>query len=397
MALLQFNIKVKTVVKLSIVFLALLNSPLSHAQCEDFELSTVYTIDPLCFGESTGSIEVEAIGGTGEITYSISPDSFTISETGVAADLPAGAYMIEAIDEEGCTDFVEVTLYQPDALFFSDIGYHPTYCSAGASVATGQVYAGAYGGTGSLEYLWTYLETGETEDNTTWGGRPAGDYEIRAMDDNGCVLIDTIMVDSVNPEASFDVISDDIWEIPYGYAGIAPVNITCVNTSSNVYNVWDPYADTGKYYWHLHNYADWISTGYDYEPDVTYEYENLWGIKLVAENSNGCLDTAHQFFAVFGPASTDEMEEPLSLNIIPQSNANQIILNCTGVPTNTMVRIYSINGKILEERLLQNGMQQLPFDHPRGVYLFEFISSENNKRLGSGKFIYQGKNQKKRK
>jgi len=40
----------------------------------------------------------------------------------------------------------------------------------------GVVFAAATGGVPDYTYLWTNLETGDTEDNTTWGGLNPGNY-----------------------------------------------------------------------------------------------------------------------------------------------------------------------------------------------------------------------------
>jgi hypothetical protein len=71
----------------------------------------------------------------------------------------------------------------------------------------GVVYAAATGGTPDYTYLWTNLSTGVTSDNSTWGGLNPADYMITVTDDNGCILTQTITLDSLNPIADFDMSS----------------------------------------------------------------------------------------------------------------------------------------------------------------------------------------------
>ena len=52
-------------------------------------------------GMADGSINVEVIGNSGEVTYTWSHDDMLSSST--AENLPPGTYQVIAIDEQGCT------------------------------------------------------------------------------------------------------------------------------------------------------------------------------------------------------------------------------------------------------------------------------------------------------
>lgn len=211
---------------------------------------------------------------------------------------------------------------------------------------------------------------------------------MTATDDNGCELIGVNSLDSINPQANFDIISDDVWDIPYGYAGNAPVNIVCKNTSEGVYNIYDP-SGSELYHWHMHNYADWVTTDdYNFEPTITYNFENLWGIKLVAKNGNGCLDTAHQFIAVFGPVSLEEPEEVHTVSIVPNDLNGNIKIQKSGFSNGVLVRLYNNSGVLLFEKTVRDNEESFPFNMTKGIYFYEFINSESSERIGSGKFVY---------
>lgn len=358
------------------------------AQCEDFE-GSITVNDPLCNGDSTGAITVVTEGGTGGNTYSILPDSFSIGVDGIASDLPSGEYTISVTDEVGCELEFDLTIYEPDSMYFSELGFNHAYCRAvGDYESHGVVYGGASGGTPDYNYEWTFLETGETTVSTTWGARNPGEYQMKVTDSNGCLLIGNLTLDSLNPQANFDIISGDVWEIPYGYAGNAPVSVVCENTSMYGQNPMDPFTDTAQYRWHMHNYADWITTGYDFEPSITYEFENLWGIKLAMKSGNGCLDTAHQFIAVFGPLSINDSDEIAAVSIIPNESNGSINIRKKGFDKGVQVRLYDTSGKLLLDKIITDETEIVPFNMVKGVYLYEFTNIESSERIGSGKFVY---------
>ena len=67
--------------------------------------------DILCYGESTGSIQVEASGGTG--TYNYVWSSGSIGNTPNPENLPAGEYTLTVSDMNGCAETINVLLTQP--------------------------------------------------------------------------------------------------------------------------------------------------------------------------------------------------------------------------------------------------------------------------------------------
>lgn len=370
------------------LFITFFLSPFSFGQCEDFDLSATVN-DLLCYGDTDGSFELDVVGSTGDITYTISPEIYSISDEGVASDLPGGTYHYTVEDEAGCFLEGDITISEPSSMYFSELGFDPAFCrTANDDTGNGVVYAAASGGTPNFHYLWTNLETGETNTNSTWGGLNPGTYRIECVDENGCLLSGELQLDSLNPIANFDIISDDIWEIPYGYAGMAPVEIYCRNRSENLINHYDPDSDTAKFYWQMHNYAEWIETDFFYEPSITYEFENLWGIKLVMESKNGCLDTAHQFIAVFGPVTVEEESHQKMVNLIPNHANNQLKILSVGFNQGVQVRLYSITGALLLEEEVFDQEKILDFQLSFGTYLYEFIDLENQAKIGSGKFVY---------
>jgi len=140
--------------------------------------------DVACFGDSTGSISVNAIGGVGSISYSISPQVGT-QNIGLFEQLPSGFYIITAEDANGC--LVDTTVFvdqNPQIIFTSIVGTEPI-CSYDEN---GSITVTASGGIGNLEYNFEFGPFGPT---TTWNNLGIDCYTIGVRDALGCT-VDTV-------------------------------------------------------------------------------------------------------------------------------------------------------------------------------------------------------------
>lgn len=253
-------------------------------------------INPLCFGDPTGIAHVDSVynaqGNLDNITFIWSPDPANV--TGVGADssynLAAADYTLTVNDDLGCSSVITFTITEPAEMVFSEFGYDPTFCRLFEHQSgNGVVYAAATGGTPGYEYDWINLETLETSENSTWGGLNPGLYRIIITDANGCKLIETIQLDSVNPIAAFTVDSDQLNE---DCEGTELVIANFINESQYFANPNNPIADT-TFFWNLnHPNDDWIiSHDYFEMIDTSYVGEAIYEVCLVARNKNGCSDT----------------------------------------------------------------------------------------------------------
>src|SRR5690606_13868486 len=80
------------------------------------EVITEDSTDVSCYGLSDGSINVEVIGGTGEILYAISPNLNQFDTENSFTGLAAGIYDIVAQDVNGCFITFQFEIGQPDPL-----------------------------------------------------------------------------------------------------------------------------------------------------------------------------------------------------------------------------------------------------------------------------------------
>ena len=277
--------------------------------------ATITVTQPLCYGIETGYIEVTDVinfqGDYSQIGYFWVPPN--PSGDGIGAifsnHLGAGDYTVTINDENGCSKVFDFEVVYPDEMVWAELGYFPAYCRLYEyQSGNGEVFASAAGGTGSFDYEWVHLESATPWPNTTWGGLNPGTYVITATDDNDCVLRDTVVVDSLNPIAAFTVDSDQLNE---DYKGTADVEVEFTNTSENYANPKNPLADP-RFFWNLDTpQADWyITDDVNEKLDTVYEargYSYEMEVCLVAQNKNGCKDTACKIITIFEPIAIDNI------------------------------------------------------------------------------------------
>jgi gliding motility-associated-like protein len=135
----------------------------------------------LCFGGSTGSVNLTATGGTTPYTYSwTGPSSYTATTEDLTSR-PIGTYIVTVTDGNNCTTSASASITQPSVLAATNVVTNVA-CN-GAS--TGAVNLTVTGGVAPYSYAWTGPSsfTATTEDLT---GRPAGAYNVTVTDANGC-------------------------------------------------------------------------------------------------------------------------------------------------------------------------------------------------------------------
>ncbi len=264
--------------------------------------------DPLCNGFKTGVIVADTIlnytGDYTNISYAWVPNPTGSNGLGenVLDGLGAGTYVLTINDENGCSEIINATINEPTPLVITT-NVTPSYCrTAGFQSGGGIVEGFATGGTGDPYYQWSNPIDETSTENTTWGGLNPGTYVFTAVDANGCIALDTVQLDSLNPIADFVITST---ELSSEYKGVAPVTVNFQNASQNYINENDPSA-TANFWWTL-NRADglpWQNTdNYNKEYDTTYTVGGTYEVCLAVFNNNNCTDTACTEIIVFDPLS----------------------------------------------------------------------------------------------
>ena len=143
-------------------------------------------ISPSCAGASTGSATVLVSGGTAPYQYQWSPLG-GIAAT--ATNLTPGVYTVIVTDQNTCSQNIQVTITEADALIPNLIGTDGD-CSSGL---LGSVSASPVGGTAPYAYQWSNGGSIPVISNLT-----PGNYSVVITDVNGCQASESITVDLIN-------------------------------------------------------------------------------------------------------------------------------------------------------------------------------------------------------
>lgn len=128
-----------------------------------------------CFGNATGAINIEAVGGALPLAYLWNTGAVTEDLTSIIS----GDYTLVMIDTNGCTETMDFTITEPPLL---------TETATTSSISCfgftdGLIDVSPGGGTPGYDFLW---DTGATSEDLTDIG--AGIYSFTITDANGCIL-----------------------------------------------------------------------------------------------------------------------------------------------------------------------------------------------------------------
>ncbi|MCB0645011.1 MAG: choice-of-anchor A family protein, partial [Saprospiraceae bacterium] len=133
-------------------------------------------VDPtnvLCFGESTGSLDLFVSGGTTPYTFAWSNGKTTED----ISNLSAGTYTVTITDANGCTKVASGTVTQPSPVIAMAA---PTNISCDGQ-NNGSINLMVSGGTPTYSFAWSNGATTEDLSNLS-----AGTYTVTVTDANGC-------------------------------------------------------------------------------------------------------------------------------------------------------------------------------------------------------------------
>jgi hypothetical protein len=140
-------------------------------------LSVIVNNDASCNGAADGQATALGSGGTGILSYLWSDGQITA----IALGLVANTYTVTITDANGCEATETVIINEPSGIILNLIVDNDVSCNGGTS---GQATATAFGGVGTLTYLWSNGQT-----NATATGLAVNTYTVTATDTNGCIAI----------------------------------------------------------------------------------------------------------------------------------------------------------------------------------------------------------------
>jgi hypothetical protein len=267
---------------------------------------------------------------------------------------------------------------QPCSTFvIVEIGFEPASCRLYPyQSGNGAVYCAVAGGTPDYDYTWTNLETGANVNGAILGGLNTGHYKVVVTDDAGCILTDTVFVDSLSPIASFDVISA---HLDLNLESNMWAQVDFVNQSQHYANPLDPNADT-TFFWNLNTpYAAWeISHDINEMKDTLYAANGSYNVCLVALNKNGCSDTTcqtitiHSYAGQIGSADSQEI-----FNVYPTVSDGIFTFSNYQRSEDYTLYVYNIHGNLVLTERLTTDHTKIILDVANGAYLYHLFGSSN--------------------
>lgn len=257
----------------------------------------------LCAGSLTLTASVDSLGGT----FQWYKDGIALidenNETLIVGSHGLGEYTVVYLIGDYCQQSFH-PLKDSTTMKWNEVGARPAQCRLyDYQNGNGVLYGSAYGGVGSLSYYWeNNADSTDYYNHSTWGGKNPGTYTLTVTDQDGCALSQTVKLDSVNPKALFDVVSD---QLNASCEGTADVEVKFINKSINIADLLDD-SITKAFFWNL-NKADgeWQFTDDYFEAkDTSYLAKGesyQVDVCLVAINKNGCKDTTCKTLTIYEP------------------------------------------------------------------------------------------------
>ncbi|MDY0985786.1 gliding motility-associated C-terminal domain-containing protein [Flavobacterium sp. CFBP9031] len=185
--------------------------------------------DVLCFGSSTGAINITASGGVAPYTYDWADLAGTTDPEDRTA-LPAGTYTVTVKDANGCSAApLSVTITQPGAALSCSVVQNKPVTSNGLS--NGEATVTPIGGTPTYTYLW---DNGENTPKAV--ALNAGTHSVKVTDANGCFTECTVLI--TEPNVLSCSISQDSAVKCYG-GNTGKATVTAVGGNGEYTYLWD--------------------------------------------------------------------------------------------------------------------------------------------------------------
>ena len=150
----------------------------------------------VCFGGTSGAIDLIVSGGTPAFMYNWSNGATTQDLTGIGA----GTYSVTVTDANSCTSSTTATVTQPTALNATAV-VTPVTCFDGSN---GAIDLTVSGGTPGYTYAWS---NGQSSEDVS--GLTTGEYSVTIRDANNCFMVVTRFI--IQPtDIILDVVETDV-------------------------------------------------------------------------------------------------------------------------------------------------------------------------------------------
>ncbi len=177
--------------------------------------STLTKRDALCFGSDDGWASVDVIGGFPPYTYAWSGGGGGTTTDSVYG-LSPGTYIVTVSDTKGCTVNDTAVITEPTPLQMT-MSSTNVQCSG---YTNGTATASPTGGTPPYTYLWITFPLQTTQTAVALG---AGTYTVNVIDDNGCVIVDSV---SIGTNTQIVLTTDTVRQVTCNGAADGFINIS---------------------------------------------------------------------------------------------------------------------------------------------------------------------------
>ena len=161
----------------------------------ELNVSLTNKVDVICFGDATGEININTLGGRQietspsvfDYNYSwTGPNGYTSTNQNIS-NLFSGTYNLTVTDKSNCTDTLEVILEQTDEII---IDYTATEIKCFGDNNASITITNISGGNAPYTIAWSNLGSGMVQNNLS-----AGDYTITVTDNTNCPKAVTVTID----------------------------------------------------------------------------------------------------------------------------------------------------------------------------------------------------------
>lgn len=317
----------------------------------------------------TGTITVNAAGGTGTFEYAISP-AFVYTVDNTFASVPAGTYTIMVRNNLGCEiQLIDVVLTEPAPLTVTTTQTNVS-CN-GATDGTASVVVA--GGTGNYTYIW--IPSGGT--GATASGLTAGNYNVTVTDANGCAIVESFTV--ADPPAI--IINTEPEDAVADIGSTVAFNVDATNAESYQWQIsvnnnnWQNLSDGGttpQYSGTTTNNLTVLNVPSSYN-GYQYRVSVINGENCVTESATATL-TVNTLMAVNDDFSGTIVEEGTG-GIVGDVTQNDLMNGSAVLDTNIIITVVDNNG--LTDLAIDNeGLLLVPASAQEGTYIIKYTICE---------------------
>lgn len=258
-------------------------------------LSSVVGTNISCHGDSDGSVDLTASGGTAPLAYTWSYNGYTGEDL---TNVPAGLYSVTVTDANNCTKASSTVITEPSAIVV--IASPDKFICNGQTV---NISASASGGTGSYTYSWdgvpgnAVLNVGPSVQTT---------YTVSVVDGNGCPSNTDQVIIYVTPSVELDLYTNTDHVCP----GDEVVIVAGISGGIPPYYLYDQYGmvvmppfivypmDTTEYIIYVKDQCN----SFDSDNLIIYTYP-LPPVSISSDTVSGCQPLAVNFSSLYTAAS----------------------------------------------------------------------------------------------